>query len=95
MVKAINKNGVITTFNDLTWKLMSKNNGWELYDDKPKIIEVPDEIIEFKRAFKENKKPQQDLTLEEMKASLVAKKVKFDSRLGYSKIKLLYDDYSK
>ena len=48
MIKAINKDGIISVFSDTVWNLMSTNkNGYREITDTLDVV-VPDKIIEFK-----------------------------------------------
>lgn len=106
MIKAINKSGVVGEFSDIAWKLLGENKGgWIEWDGQPKPITVPQQIIEFQAKKKEVAVVAENITVfeptektddtEAMKSFLTEKGIKFHHKIGYAKLKALYDDNSK
>lgn len=112
MIQAINKHGIVARFSDTVWKLLGKEkNGWQLYDESTKTINVPKQIIEFQAKKKESAIAVNNAIVEEtikvfeniditddteaMKAYLTENGIKFHHKIGYDKLKALYDDNQK
>lgn len=96
MITAINKDGRMGTFSDRVWALMPKHkNGWMLFNGDSKEPVIPEEIIEFQAKKKEvavaPKAKTQDEEIAEMKAYLDSIEVKYHHKIGYDKLKALYD----
>ena len=98
MVKAINKNGIVAEFSDRVWDMLKDKNGWVKWDGVREVV-IPDKVTEFMvkkkedAAVSETKEPL--LSEEQMKDYLSDIGVKFHPRIGYAKLKALYNDHTQ
>jgi len=96
MILAINKHGTVGEFSETAWRLLGKNKGgWTEYDGVNKVVNVPQQIIEFQAKKKEAAIAKVSLTIDDIKDYLTANDIKFHPKTGYDKLKLLYDANQK
>jgi len=110
MIKAINKQGMISEFTERVWGMMSKNhNGYQEISDNPKTTIIPDKIIEFKakkpelvsevphvpEVHSEPHKSDAAAEMAIMKEYLDSVGVKYHPATGYDKLKAKYDANKK
>lgn len=102
MVRAINKDGMVSTFTDTAWNLLTDKNGYQEIDKVNKVL-IPTLIKEFQSKQVEAK--QEAIVVETkdmptdnaqemgiMREYLRGKGVKVSHLMGYDKLKKLYDD---
>lgn len=98
MILAINKHGTVGEFSDNAWKILGKNKGgWVEFDGVNKVVNVPQQIIEFqaKKRAEVSAEIAQPITESEIKDWLTEKGIKFHPKTGYDKLKILYDANQK
>ena len=107
MVKAINKEGMVSEFTDLVWELMSPHkNGFVELREGATNTTIPNEIIEFHAKKAEQKMPPEEIMevhvikqkndaaadVDIMREFLKEKGIKVHHLAGYDKVKALYDE---
>lgn len=101
MVRAINKEGVVSVFTDTAWNLLTDKNGYKEIGKEGKVL-TPKIIQEFQQkqiekqetVVVEVKQASTDASdeMDIMREYLKDKGVKFSHLMGYDKLKKLYDD---
>ncbi len=103
MIHAINKHGMKGDFTETAWELLKGDRaGWQEVGMINMKQLIPDKIKEFQAAKKEV--PQVEViesstdsaaTMDIMREALEAKGVAVHHKLGYDKLKQLYDEHNK